>query len=192
VGAGTDGVIDIGFSNAREGYAVARDLFFAKGSDRPDYVLRTSDGGASWRPQLVTNSRDINGLLATRDGIDFLLAGADKLFATTNGGDRDGGSSIRLRARHRHVHHGARVRIAGRLHPAEAGQLVVVSQTEADPRARKGANDWSFKAVHVRPGGSFATTWRVRRSSLFVAQWRGDGAHRGAGSKALPVRVYGR
>jgi photosystem II stability/assembly factor-like uncharacterized protein len=189
VGAGTDGAIDLGFSNSREGYVIARDLFFAKGSDRPDYVLRTSDGGASWRPQLVTNTRDISGLLATRDGTDFLLEGDADLFATSSGGDKDGSSSLRLHTRRRRVSRGRKVRITGRLHPAEAGQLIVVSQTEADPHARKGANDWNFRAVRVRPGGSFAVNWRIRRTSFFVAQWTGDGEHRGAGSRALKVRV---
>lgn len=192
VGAGTDGAIDIAFSNASEGYVVARDLFFAKGSDRPDYVLHTTDGGTTWRPQLVADSRDINGLLATRGRIDFLLAGDNQLFVTTSGGDEGGRSSLRLRTRDRRVTHGRKVRIAGRLHPAAAGQLVVVSRTETDPRARKGANDWSFKAVRVRSGGSFVTNWRLRRTSVFVAQSTGDSEHRGAGSKALKVRVHGR
>jgi photosystem II stability/assembly factor-like uncharacterized protein len=191
VGAGTDGSIDLAFSNAREGYLFARDLFFAKGSDRPDYVLRTTDGGATWRPQLVANSRDVNGLLATRDYVDFLLVGDNHVFVTTSGGDEGRGSSLRLRTQNRTVTHGRKVRIAGRLDPAETGQLVVVSRTEADPRARKGANDWSFKAVHVRSGGSFVTHWRLHRTSVFVAQWKGDGSHRGAGSRALEVRVSG-
>jgi hypothetical protein len=189
VGTGTDGGIELAFSNARDGYVVASDLFFAKGSDRPDYVLRTSDGGASWRPQIVADSRDLNGLLATRDRIDFLLAGDDQLFSTTSGGDAGRRSSLRLRTRHRTVARGRKVEITGRLRPAETGQLVIVSRTEADPRARKGANDWRFKAVRVRSGGRFATNWKLRRTSVFVAQWRGDGRRAGAGSRALRVSV---
>jgi photosystem II stability/assembly factor-like uncharacterized protein len=192
IGAGTDGGIDLAFSNSLEGYVVTRDLFFAKGSDRPNYVLRTSDGGASWRPQLVAKTHDITGLLATRDYIDFLLAGDDQLFSTTSGGDLGGRSSLRLRTRDRNVAHGRKVRVSGRLRPSEAGQLVVVSRTEADPHARKGANDWRFKAVHVRSGGRFATNWRLRRTSLFVAQWTGDGRRSGAGSRALRVSVRSR
>jgi photosystem II stability/assembly factor-like uncharacterized protein len=189
VGTGTDGGMELAFSNTREGYLVASDLFFAKGSDRPDYLLRTTDGGATWRPQLVADSRDLNGLLATRDEVDFLLAGDNQLFSTTSGGDTGRRSSLRLHTRHRKVDRGRKVRIAGRLHPAEAGQLVVVSRTEADPRARKGANDWSFKAVRVRSGGTFATNWKLRRTSVFIAQWRGDGRRAGAGSRALRVSV---
>jgi photosystem II stability/assembly factor-like uncharacterized protein len=189
LGAGTDGGMALSFSNARDGYLAANDIFFAKGSQRPDYVLRTTDGGARWRPQLVANTRNLNGLLATRSGTDFLLAGEDQLFATRTGGDEGESSSLRLRARHRRVARGRKVRISGRLRPAETGQVVVVSRTELDPHARKGANDWSFKAVHVRAGGGFATHWRLHRSSVFVAQWTGDGVQRGAGSKALVVRV---
>jgi hypothetical protein len=32
----------------------------------------------------------------------------------------------------------------------------------------------------------------VRRTSVFVAQWTGDGARTGAGSRVLKVRVHGR
>jgi hypothetical protein len=66
---------------------------------------------------------------------------------------------------------------------------VIVSRTIADPRQRKGSIDWEFKSARVRANGGFATTWSVRRASVFVAQWAGDGYRMGDGSHALKVRV---
>jgi hypothetical protein len=83
------------------------------------------------------------------------------------------------------------VTVKGRLTPAEGGEQVIVSSTEADPRRRRGAIDWRFKTARVRSNGRFVSTWRVRRTSVFVAQWTGNEELRGAGSKLLKVRVRG-
>jgi photosystem II stability/assembly factor-like uncharacterized protein len=189
VAAGTDGGLDLAFSNEREGYLAANDLYFAKGDRRPDYVLRTVDGGLSWRPQLVSGSRDINSIVTTGESIDLLLAGGDEFFSTTRGGDLGAGSSLTITSRRKRLSKPRKVEVRGRLSPAEGGEQVIVSSTEADPRRRHGAVDWRFKTVRVRSNGSFISTWRVRRTSVFVAQWTGDGAHRGAGSKVVKVRV---
>lgn len=49
--------------------------------------------------------------------------------------------------------------------------------------------------VSIRKGavaGSFTTRWKLARSTVFVAQWRGDDAHRGDGTPALGVKVVRR
>jgi photosystem II stability/assembly factor-like uncharacterized protein len=189
VGTGTDGGIDLAFSNEREGYLAANDLFFAKGDRRPDYVLRTVDGGLSWRPQLVSGSRDINSIVTTGESIDLLLAGGDEFFSTTRGGDLGARSSLTLTSHRKRLSKPRTVRVSGRLTPADGGEQVIVSGTEADPRRRHGAVDWRFKTARVRSDGRFVSTWRVRQTSVFVAQWTGDGSHRGAGSRVLKVRV---
>jgi photosystem II stability/assembly factor-like uncharacterized protein len=189
VGAGTDGSFEIAFSNGREGYAVASDLFYAGGFDRPDYVLRTTDGGATFRPQLVAKTRDVNAILATRDNTDFLLAGEDQLFSTVTGGNSGRPSFLRLTTTRRRLSRPRQVTIVGRLSPPLEGQRVIVSTTYANPQQRRGADDWSFKSVRVGSDGTFKTRWTPRRTSVFVAQWTGDGAHRGAGSRALKITL---
>ncbi len=187
--AGTDGALALAFSNARDGYLVSSDLFFAEGSDRPDYLLRTTNAGASWRPQLVVNSRDVNGLLATRHGTDFLLAGSDQLFDTSSGGDRGARSRLRLRTSRRHLASPKQITVSGTLSPAEGGERVVMSKTNTNPHNRKGGTDWTYKSVRVRSDGRFRANWKVRRSSVFVAQWTGDDERMSAGSKVLSVTV---
>ena len=49
---------------------------------------------------------------------------------------------------------------------------------------------WSHQTVTAGAnGGSFTTSWKVTRSSVFVAQWAGDSGRRGAGSASLFVTV---
>jgi photosystem II stability/assembly factor-like uncharacterized protein len=186
--AGTDGATDLAFRNARDGYLASHDLFFARGASRPDYLLRTSDGGRTWRPQLVSG-RSITRLVATRDSVDFLLAGGNQLFSTAIGGDRGARSTLAIRTRKRHVPGSRSVAVRGRLRPAHGGEQVIVAMTAADPRLRAGSIDWNFKRARVAADGSFTTIWRVRKTSVFVAQWVGDGTRRSAGSRVLKVRV---
>ena len=192
IAAGTDGGFELAFSNDREGYIASNDLFFAKGDRRPDYLLRTVDGGRTWRPQLVSGSRDVNGVVTTGESIDLLLAGGNRFFTTTTGGDSGRRSALSLAAVRRRLARPRTVTVRGRLTPADGGELVIVSSTEADPRRRHGAVDWRFKTARVRSDGSFRSTWRIRRTSVFVAQWTGTGRRRGAGSRVAKVRVRGR
>ena len=49
---------------------------------------------------------------------------------------------------------------------------------------------WQEQRVVVGAnGGSFATTWHISQSSLFVAQWSGDSGRPGQGSQVLTVTV---
>jgi photosystem II stability/assembly factor-like uncharacterized protein len=187
--AGTDGGIELSFSSELEGYIASNDLFFAKGDRRPDYLLRTVDGGTTWRPQLVSGSRDINSVLTTGESVDLLLAGGNRLFATTTGGDSGVRSSLSLSSQRRRFARPRTITLRGRLTPADGGEQVIVSGTEADPRRRHGAVDWRFKTARVRSDGRFVSTWRVRRTAVFVAQWTGDDVRRGAGSRVLKVTV---
>jgi photosystem II stability/assembly factor-like uncharacterized protein len=188
--AGTDGGTELAFRNAREGYLASDDLFFARGASRPDYLLRTSDGGRTWRPQLVSG-RNITGLAATRASVDFLLAGGNQLFSTASGGDRGRRSMLRITTTKRRLARARSVAVKGRLRPAEGGEQVIVSMTAADPRLRQGSTDWNYKTARVAADGSFTTIWKVRKTSVFVAQWPGDGVRRSAGSKAVKVRMKG-
>jgi hypothetical protein len=186
---GTDGGVELSFSDARHGYVAARDLFFAKGTNRPGYVLRTSDGGSSWRPQLVSESSDVSGLLSTRDSTGLLLADRHLLFATSSGGDTGDRSRLVLRAARKRLNGVGKVKVAGKLTPAEGGEQVIVAMTVADPRRRKGAVDWEFKAARVASNGHFSTTWKVRQTSVFVAQWPGTAGVMSAGSRVVKVRL---
>jgi photosystem II stability/assembly factor-like uncharacterized protein len=170
----------LAFTSGRDGFVAPADY---EGNGQGGYVLRTSDGGRSWRPQLVA-AVDIASI-AVSGGTAFGLAATGDLFATTTGGDIIGRpSTLRVRASRRTLRGPGRVRIGGRLTPPEGGEVVRV--------AMRAAGGWSSKSVEAAADGRFTTTWRVRRNSVFVAQWRGDDDRAGDGTAALRVRVLRR
>jgi photosystem II stability/assembly factor-like uncharacterized protein len=177
---GSDDVKGLSFSG-RRGYLALTRL----GGDASGYLLRTSNGGRSWRPQLVTNTPvSPDGLLATR-GTDFVLADGRTILFTRAGGDRGRVSTIRLRASRRSLPRRGRVRLTGIVTSAEPGTRVIVSLRE------RGEGDWHQRVVRVTEGGRFETTWRVRKTSTFLAQWAGDATSRGDSSRRVVVRVVG-
>jgi photosystem II stability/assembly factor-like uncharacterized protein len=188
--AGTDGLTEVAFADPRHGYLAASDRFFAKGSGRPDYVLRTSDGGRRWRPQIVSASRDINSLVAIDSRRALLLAGDHLLFRTGSGGDRGDHSGLSLRPSMKVLAGPGSVRLSGAIRRAAPGEHLTVAMRSLDPRARLGGSlDWSFKSARVSSTGRFASTWRIRRTSVFVAQWTGNSERAGSGSTVVKVIV---
>jgi hypothetical protein len=77
------------------------------------------------------------------------------------------------------------VTVNGTLAGAVGGEEIVVSRRDAAGGA------WQHQEVVAGAnGGSFTTTWRLSRSSVFVAQWAGDSGRPGLGSKVLSVGVH--
>lgn len=169
---------DLAFTSARRGFIDA-DVGDPAGLG----VLRTVDGGRSWQPQLISPSaaEDVAAFGADKG---FVLDESSRLFGTSTGGQAGAGSAIRLRPSARRVRRGGRVTIRGTLRPADGGELVTVAQ--------RNGQRWIRREVRAASNGSFTTRWRLVRSTVFVAQWRGDDAHRGDGTPALRVRVVRR
>ena len=79
----TDSAFELAFSDARNGFAAVRDF----GGNFNGYVLRTSDGGKTWQPQLIDDEGiDNDGLVATGSKTAIVLSLGNALFATTTGG----------------------------------------------------------------------------------------------------------
>ena len=195
---GTSGGTSLAFSDPRHGFMTI-DSF---GSDFGNaYVLRTSDGGATWHPQLIAaGTVAARGLVAESAANAFALidgpgpAGPTPasrlLFFTTSGGDagtpaalKISTRSTRLTRRRLRGQHGM-VTLDGVLTGAQGGEQIVVSR-----RNLRGGN-WQHQTVTAGAnGGSFTTSWRIGASSVFVAQWAGDSGRASLGSKVLRVTV---
>jgi photosystem II stability/assembly factor-like uncharacterized protein len=171
---GPSRVLAIDFSDARHGYAVVNRFE----TQAAGIVLRTSDGGASWHPQLV-GAEPVRELRAGA-GADYLLSGDSSLLATTTGGDIGTPQAVSLSVRRRALAKPATITVSGRLEPAQAGKEVSVAMKD---RA------WWAQTATVASNGSFSTRWRVRGRSLFVAQALGDADHAGGGTRPLVVDV---
>jgi photosystem II stability/assembly factor-like uncharacterized protein len=187
----------VAFSDPQHGYMTI-DSF---GSDSDNaYVLRTSDGGATWHPQLIAAGRIAReGLVAEGPSNAFALVDAPTagtafderlLFFTTSGGDAGTAAPLTIRTKTGALSrkklrrtHGA-VRIDGVLGGAQGGEQIVVS------RRNLASGRWSHQTVTAGAnGGSFTTTWHISGSSVFVAQWAGDSGRASLGSKVLRVTV---
>jgi photosystem II stability/assembly factor-like uncharacterized protein len=180
---GTNRAYDMSFSSASDGYLAIRS-FGGAGTDS-GWLLRTSDGGVSWRPQLLDNLPvGPRGLATPVAGTAFALAGPSDLLYTNTGGDRGAESVLSIAAKPATIGRKARtVKLTGRLAPAAAGATVVVSAR------RQGAATWSVvDTPRVSSSGTFTSSIRVRATTDLVAQWYGDAAHDGDGSTTLVIK----
>jgi photosystem II stability/assembly factor-like uncharacterized protein len=176
IGAGGAGLYAMAWADARNGYLALRRF----GRERAaGYVLRTSDGGRSWRPQLVApNALRGAGLLALDGATAFAIADGNQLLHTTSGGDQGVGAPVTVAAKPRRIRRTRRVTISGTAPPGVTVHLFL---------RRLSGGPWTARRLVVPSSGAFTGTIRVRRSTVVVAQYRGaTGAS--DGSPALVIR----
>jgi photosystem II stability/assembly factor-like uncharacterized protein len=165
--------VEVDFSDARNGYAVIGS-FARRGNG---FVLRTTDGGATWRPQLVSPVALTKVDTAAQTA--YVLADANYLYATTSGGDVGAARTLRIFTRGRRLASPTTITVSGKLTPAVSGEQAVVTM--------RAGNNWSSQVATVAANGTFFTRWRVTRRSLFVAQVLGTADHAAAATKPLSV-----
>jgi photosystem II stability/assembly factor-like uncharacterized protein len=182
VGTGTNRGYDLSFGDAGNGYlSVDR---FGRSGGRQAWILHTSDGGASWRPQLLARSPlDAHGLVAPDASDAFGLAGGSEFFYTGNGGDAGAtASTLSLKPRRGAVNNMRSVKIDGKLAPAVEGASITV--LARNPRT----HNWSVAGTrHATATGKFTISYRVTHTAQLVAQWRGSGDENGAGSPVATI-----
>lgn len=189
-GAGTTNVHGVSFSSSRDGFlALNAGADFGGFGEDVGAVLRTADGGRTWRRQLLGPAA-IDSIAAPGGASVYALSGGSaSFFATGRGGDTGRPTTLSVTTPRRTLTRRAlrrvrgRVRISGRLRPAVGGEEVLFSA-----RAASGSV-WTQRAVRVASDGTFTLSVPVRRTTLFVAQWFGDGQRRGDGSPVLTVKV---
>jgi photosystem II stability/assembly factor-like uncharacterized protein len=181
---GTTAGARIAFGDATHGY-VSMVRF---GSENGGFVMRTVDGGATWRPQLVSQSPLFNVATAGA-GSGFGLGIDSSLFATASGGSAGSAQTLALTTR--------RTTFTKRQLRSAKGRISVTlkltspaSTTNAVLSIRGLAGTaWKSQVVKLGPSGILTVPFTIKGSVVLVAQVRGDGAHTGAGSHALTVRV---
>jgi len=146
-------------------------------------VLYTSDGGKSWTPQILGPTH-LNGIAAAGSDTGFATDFRGILF-TDDGGGAGAATSLRLRTSDRTVPRGTKIKIKGRLSPADGGEDVEVRVRRLTGR--------TWREIDVTPNrnGKFSFQRRIRRPMVFVSQWEGDPDSDGDGSRPLVVNVGG-
>ena len=183
IGLGQLSGYDIAFADARNGYLALSSF----GGTSGGWVLRTDDGGTSWRPQLISKTTIGAGqaasLVASGAETAYALVGSNEMKATSTGGDAGSPSSLTLSTKTRRLARKAKVRIDGKVSPSAPGSRVEVVM-------RDGSNGkLSRQVATVRSDGTFAVNFTVKRTSTFVAQWAGNSDLNSDGSSPLRVRV---
>ncbi|HEX8104224.1 MAG TPA: YCF48-related protein [Solirubrobacteraceae bacterium] len=193
-GVGGTDPVSLAFADAKAGWALLSSFGSAA---QGGYVLRTDDGGRSWRPQLIAQQSLPGGLfaepfmVATSASSAIALAGGAggdpnspaRLFATTTGGDAGAASTMTLSASAKRVRRGRSVTVRGKLSPAEGGETAVVFARQS------GTTGWRTSLLRVASNGTFSMTVKPTRSTVFVAQWQGDDDRRSDGTAPLRVQV---
>lgn len=181
-GVGSSNAYDVSFGDSDNGF-LSVPSFGAGSTGLEGWVLRTSDGGRTWRPQLIEPSTLApRGLATPAASTAFALGGTSDLFYTTFGGDAGTPTTLTIASKTKRIKKTKTVKITGRLSPTVAGADVVVSAR--DPKT----NRWRRVGVPtVSSSGTFTSTFRVSRTTQFVAQWRGDADNNGDGSPAITV-----
>ncbi len=193
--AGTSAISGITFGSSASGY-LSVDGF---GGDPVNaYVLRTGDGGRSWRPQAISPGVvAAAGIVATDASKAFALVKARggapasrQLFATASGGDAGVASPLKIKAapskftKRTLRSSKGKVTISGTLAGAIGGERVTISARAID------GVDWTSRTVTAGAnGGSFSATFTIAKAAVFVAQWAGDSGRNGAGTAPLTVKV---
>jgi photosystem II stability/assembly factor-like uncharacterized protein len=198
---GSSDGMSIAFSDLHHGFMTMESF----GQDSSNaYVLRTSDGGTTWHPQLIAAGRlapdglVVNGASSAHALLDGPAPSAaisnDRLFFyTASGGDAGAAGALTLSTKGRSLstkklrRAGGAVKVNGVLTGALGGEQIVVS------RRNLSGGDWTHQlATAGANGGSFSTTWHIGASSVFVAQWAGDSGRASLGSAALRLTVRAR
>ena len=170
----------LSFADSSNGFLSAERFRGSNGG----WVLRTSDGGATWRPQLVAAAPLAPLGLASADATTaFALADGSDLFHTSSGGDQGAtNSNLTIKAARTSVNRPRRVKLTGKLSPAVEGAPVIVSAR--NPKS----NRWTLVGTpSVSATGTFTISYTVRRTTELVAQWRGDSDHTGDGSRVVAI-----
>jgi photosystem II stability/assembly factor-like uncharacterized protein len=153
------------------------------------YALHTTDGGKTWRPQRISTATLPGSLVARGANEAYALLGERKFFFTKTGGDAGEPSTLSLAgtkklSKKQLKKKKGKVAITGTLKGAQGGERIVVSRRDA-----KGVG-WKHQVVTAGAnGGSFTTSWKIKGSSVFVAQWAGDSGRAAVGSSVFSVRV---
>ena len=196
-GVGTDQGVALSFGSATSGFLTLRGYPADTGAS---YVLRTSDGGRTWRPQRIATGSfpGTEGVISPSATKSYAVtstpaAGANvfrSLFATSTGGDAGTASRLTLTAERRTItsrqlrRDNRRITVQGALAGAQGGETIVVSARPA------GGTEWTEQVVTAGAnGGRYTATFRANGSTEFVARWAGDSGRQGAGSSVLTVRV---
>ncbi len=177
---GAGKVTSMAFGNRKNGYLTSSD----------GRVLVTTNAGSSWSrqyPFYEANSTSPTLVAApTGKSAILLVGGTNRIFNTTTGGSLGTPSKLSIKSSSRRVRKRTVIKVTGKLTPAIGGERVTVL---ARALGSKRGTGWTSQERPVSPSGSFTTSWRVSRPTIFIARWSGDSDRAGAGARSIKVLI---
>ncbi len=172
------------FSSVSDGFVATR---YAD-EEGGNIVFRTENGGRSWTPEQLPNH--IGGVTASRGLAYAVREGGGEVFLTSRGGLSGAPSDLALaisgpatRSPRALARAHGKVTVHGHLSSAEAGAVVQISSLQA-------GGGWEAESVTTDAHGDFSLTVdEISATTSFVADWNGDDAHRGAGTRPVQLTV---
>jgi photosystem II stability/assembly factor-like uncharacterized protein len=159
-------------------------------SDATGRVLATADGGKSWSRQYpfydAAAASPLRVAAMSGRNAFLLVAGTNHVFTTNTGGTVGAPSKLTIASSTTRATKGSIVKITGRLTPAVGGERVTVL---ARTLGAKNGTAWAAQERSVSLNGTFVTSWRVTKPTIFIARWTGDAAHDGDAALAVTVRL---
>lgn len=176
---GLNKITSVAHTNAKRGYV----------ADGSGSIFVTGDSGKTWSEQapFLSANRTATRLapLSTNSAI-LLVPGTNRILTTTSFGQIGAKSKLTIKSSKSKVKAGSKFQVTGRLSGAQGGEVVTVL---ARVRNASGGTDWEAITATVSLGGTFTTTWKVRKPTTFIARWAGDATHDGDGADAISVKV---
>jgi photosystem II stability/assembly factor-like uncharacterized protein len=157
-------------------------------TDNAGRILYTADAGSTWSRQYPFY--DAGGISAAEiaapsaTGAFLLVKNTNRLFATSSNGLISSPSALTIKSSSKKVRKNTVVKVTGKLSPALEGARVAVLARLA---GAKGGVKWTTQERTVSASGTFSTSWRIKKPTIFIARWSGDSAH--DGDAATGVRV---
>lgn len=158
-------------------------------ADGSGSVFVTADGGKTWSQQSpFLNKSPVSTLLAvlSSKGAILVIPGTNRILATSTFGQIGTPSKLKIKSSKAKVKKNKEFTVTGTLAPSQGGEQVTVLARQTNA---KGGTKWSKKTVTVSLGGTFTTTWKVSKGTIFVARWAGDATHDGDGADPVIVKL---
>lgn len=175
---GTSTLSGMSFSSSTTGFLVT-----SRFGQTPDsaYLLRTTNSGKTWAPQLVWGDPvNTNGLLA--GSTSYLLAGNGLLLYSTSGGVSGSSSSVSVKPSSTKLKKKTKIRVTITVKGAKQGDIAVVA-------SQASGGSWTQQQVALDSTGKATTSWTVSKTTTYVGQWTGNENVAGAGSSGAKVTV---
>ncbi len=177
----TGGGYGISFASATEGFVTSH--AFGSGSfGAQGVVLHTTDGAASFQPQLVTAEAPSD--LWDAGSTAFTVTPSASFLSTNTGGQAGTPTVLTLKQvggpKGKRVAKKGKVKVAGTLSQAEGGEKIAVMYRD------KGR--WRARTEVAATNGQFTSAFKVKRETVAVAQWLGDDTRSGDGTAAVRVK----